>query len=54
MEPVVATGGMGWQIRAARNRLKKPKRVAVRRDRLPLRAHGKEGVSGSSPEEGFD
>jgi hypothetical protein len=32
---------------------KQAKTFAVGRDRLPFRAHGKEGVSGSSPEEGL-
>ncbi len=33
--------------------LKQAKRVAVGCHRLREEAHGKEGVSGSSPEEGF-
>jgi hypothetical protein len=33
---------------------KQAKTFAVGCDRLPQRAHGKEGVDGSSPSEGFD
>jgi hypothetical protein len=52
--PVVATGGNRWQMGPAPKRLKQTKTVAVGCDRLPKGAHGKEGVSGSSPEEGFE
>src|SRR5215210_6688380 len=50
--PVVATGGTQWQIRSARNPPKQAESVAVGCERLPEKFHGKEGVSGSSPEEG--
>jgi hypothetical protein len=50
--PVGATRGNRWQIAKARNRGSKPRTVAVGCDRLREEAHGKEGVSGSSPEEG--
>jgi hypothetical protein len=36
-----------------RKRLRYAKTVAVGCDPLPRKCHGKEGVSGSSPEEGF-
>jgi hypothetical protein len=49
---VVATGGKRWQIAQPLKRRNHAKTVAVGCDRLPLAAHGKEGVSGSSPEEG--
>jgi hypothetical protein len=44
-----------WQPEANGTPVKRPKQartVAVDCDRLPQRRHGKEGVSGSSPEEG--
>jgi hypothetical protein len=47
------TGGNQSQMRRVRKQLKRAKTVAVRCDRLPRGAHGKEGVSGSSPEDGF-
>jgi hypothetical protein len=50
--PVVATGGNQWQIESPRKRQKQAETVAVGCHRLPIGAHGKEGVSGSSPEEG--
>src|SRR6266508_260821 len=50
--PVVATGGNQRQIDYARKRGKQAKSVAVDCHRLPATFHGKEGVSGSSPEEG--
>jgi hypothetical protein len=50
--PAVATGGNRWQMERPRKRLKKAKAVAVGCDQLPEAFHGKEGVSGSSPEEG--
>ena len=57
MEPlwslVVATGGNRWKFGSARKQLEQAKSVAVDCGQLPERAHGKEGVSGSSPEEGF-
>jgi hypothetical protein len=56
MEPlgstVVATGDNQWQIGSAANRVKQAKTVAMDCNQLPRAAHGKEGVSGSSPEEG--
>ncbi len=36
-----------------RNRLDKPNLVATGCHRLPPKSHGKEGVDGSSPSEGF-
>src|SRR6266516_6252142 len=51
--PVVATGGNQRQIGCARKRRKQAKTVAVGCDRLRAKFHGKEGVSGSSPEEGL-
>jgi hypothetical protein len=50
--PVVATGGNPSQMRHRRDPQNQAKTVAVGCDRLLRRAHGKEGVSGSSPEEG--
>jgi hypothetical protein len=51
--PAVATGGNRWQMERPRKRLKKAKTVAVGCDQLPEAFHGKEGVDGSSPSEGF-
>jgi len=51
--PVVATSGNLSQIPRARKPRNHAKTVAVDCDRLPEKFHGKEGVSGSSPEEGF-
>src|SRR5215218_7254036 len=51
--PVVATGGNQRQIGSARKWRKQAKTVAAGCHRLPETFHGK-GVSGSSPEEGFD
>src|SRR5262249_53552451 len=51
--PGVANAGNWSQIRRGRKRPKQAKTVAVRCDRLPFGAHGKEGVDGSSPSEGF-
>jgi hypothetical protein len=52
MEP----SGRNWSQpvanRTASKRLIQAKTVAVRCDQLPESSHGKEGVSGSSPEEG--
>jgi hypothetical protein len=48
-----ATGRNRWQIEGSPKRLKQAKTVAVGCDRLPERVHGKEGVDGSSPSEGF-
>jgi hypothetical protein len=47
-----ANGGNWWQIPTRGEQFKRAKTVAVSCDRLPIGAHGKEGVSGSSPEEG--
>jgi hypothetical protein len=51
--PVVATGGKRSQIRRRRNRLEQAKTVAVGCSQLPAPLHGKEGIDGSSPSEGF-
>jgi hypothetical protein len=48
-----ATGGKRAQIEWPQERLEQAKPVAVGCDRLPIGAHGKEGVNGSSPLEGF-
>ena len=50
--PVVATGGNHWQIGSARQLQEQAKTVATGCDQLRKRAHGKEGVDGSSPSEG--
>ncbi len=49
--PVVATDGNQWRIRSARKPQKQAKSVAVGCHQLPLAAHGKEGVDGSSSSE---
>jgi hypothetical protein len=49
---VVVTGGNHWQIHWPPKRRKQAKTVAVDCDQLREAAHGKEGVDGSSPEEG--
>jgi hypothetical protein len=51
--PVAATGGNPWQIERPENRPKQAKTVAIGCDQLRLGPHGKEGVDGSSPSEGF-
>jgi hypothetical protein len=51
--PVVATGGNQWQIGVTRKPQKQAKSVATSCHRLPETFHGKEGVDGSSPSEGF-
>ncbi len=54
MEP---SGRNQWQPVAnaqAPKRLKQAKTVATGCDQLPIGAHGKEGVDGSSPSEGFE
>jgi DNA-binding CsgD family transcriptional regulator len=51
--PVVATGGNRLQIGQPQKPQKHAETVATDCDRSPITAHGKEGVSGSSPEEGF-
>jgi hypothetical protein len=48
-----ATGGNRSQMGGASKRVEQAKTVAVGCDRLPIGAHGKEGVDGSSPSEGF-
>jgi hypothetical protein len=50
---VVATGGSQSQIRRPQEPQKHAKTVAVGCQRLPEEFHGKEGVDGSSPSEGF-
>jgi hypothetical protein len=52
--PVVATGGRQSQIRRPQEPQKHAKTVAVGCHRLPEKFHGKEGVDGSSPSEGFE
>src|SRR5438034_3127237 len=51
--PVGATGGNQRQIARANEPEKQAKTLAVGCDRLPRGVHGKEGVDGSSPSEGF-
>lgn len=51
--PVVVTGGNGSQVGLADKGPRQAKRAAAGCDRLPLRAHGKQGVDGSSPPEGL-
>src|SRR5207247_2313656 len=57
MEPLwsqaVAISGNRSQMRQRQKRLKQAKTLAVGCHRLPPGAHGKEGVDGSSPSEGF-
>lgn len=48
----VATSGNRWQMGTPRKRRNQAKTVAVGCDQLPIGAHGKEGVDGSSPSEG--
>jgi hypothetical protein len=50
--PPVATAGNRSQMGRRRKRLIEAKTVAVGCAQLPESFHGKEGVSGSSPEEG--
>ena len=45
--------GNQWQIGRPQERQKQAKTVAVGCNRLPIGAHGKEGVDGSSPSEGL-
>jgi hypothetical protein len=52
--PAVATSGNRWQMRRRHKPQKQAKSVAPGCHRLPANFHGKEGVSGSSPEEGFE
>jgi hypothetical protein len=51
--PVVATGGNQGQIGWPSKPQKQAKSVAAGCHRLPATFHGKEGVDGSSPSEGF-
>jgi hypothetical protein len=51
--PAVATGGNQWQIGSRGSRLKYAQIVAMGCDQLRETFHGKEGVDGSSPSEGF-
>ena len=51
--PAVATGGKRWQIAQPPKRQNHAKTVAMACNQLPRAAHGKEGVRGSSPREGF-
>jgi hypothetical protein len=53
MEPAVATGGNRSQMQRAQKPPNQAETAAVGCDRLPRRRHGKEGVDGSSPSEGF-
>jgi hypothetical protein len=48
-----ATGRKRFERFTPRNRLNKPNLFATCCHRLPPKSHGKEGVSGSSPEEGL-
>ena len=50
--PVGATGANRWQIESARKAPKQAETVAMGCYWLPIGAHGKEGVDGSSPSEG--
>jgi hypothetical protein len=50
--PVVATSGNHWQIAAAETGENKAETAAVGCNQLRPGLDGKEGVSGSSPEEG--
>jgi hypothetical protein len=52
MDPVDATGGNRSQMPRRPTRQEQAKTVAVGCHWLPEEAHGKEEVSGSSPEEG--
>jgi hypothetical protein len=49
----VATSGNRWQMQEARKTQRQAKTVATGCDQLPIGAHGKEGVDGSSSSEGF-
>jgi hypothetical protein len=52
--PMVATGSNRSQIEQAQKAAKQAETVAVDCDRLPIGAHGEEGVDGSSPSEGSE
>jgi hypothetical protein len=49
----VAVSGNRWQMETPR-KPKQAKTVATGYDQLPIGPHGKEGVDGSSPSEGFE
>jgi hypothetical protein len=51
--PVVATDGNRSQIESARKAPKQAETFAMGCDWLPIGAHGKEGVDGSSPSKGL-
>jgi hypothetical protein len=51
--PVVAIAGNQWQIGSESKPQEQAETVALGCDRLPMEVHGKEGVDGSSPSEGF-
>jgi hypothetical protein len=51
--PAVATRGNRWQMGRPQERLKQAKTVAAGCDRFARDVHGKKGVDGSSPSEGF-
>ena len=53
MEPSGRNPGNQWQMGELRKWLEQAKTVATGCDRLPIGAHGKEGVDGSSPSEGL-
>jgi hypothetical protein len=53
MEPVVATSGNRPQMLRLEKRQNQAKTVAAGCHRSPKGAHGKQGVDGSSPSEGF-
>jgi hypothetical protein len=50
----VAIGGNRWQMGQPPSTPQRPATVATGCDQLPIGAHGKEGVDGSSPSEGLD
>jgi len=49
----VATNGNRWQMGMPRKRQNQAKTIAAGCHWLPIGAHGKEGVDGSSPSEGL-
>jgi hypothetical protein len=51
--PVVANGGNRRQIEESRKPQKQAKTIATGCHQLRAKFHGKEGVDGSSPSEGF-
>jgi hypothetical protein len=54
MGPAGATGGNRWQMPQLRKRLNQADRQRVATHGNRFGAHGKEGVDGSSPSEGFE